>query len=401
MLAEINSAQEDLRTARDMAEKSTQAKSEFLANMSHEIRTPMNGILGLVHLLAQTNLASVQENYVQKILYSANNLLRIINDILDFSKIEAGKLELEIIPFTLKEICDELYTLFSPKMADKGVTLKIEYDDLAHMHILSDSLRIKQIIFNLMSNALKFTEQGSININVQCSKLNEDKIHCMFAVKDTGIGLSEEQLGRLFSAFTQADTSVTRKYGGTGLGLVISKSLAQMLGGSIEITSTLGEGSTFALDCNFDIANQKDIEQFQKNVEAEEEIIQDIEHHGHLLLVEDNDINQLIAEELLTSVGYTLEIAQNGQEALDLLNKNSYDLVLMDIQMPIMDGLTATMKIRENEKFTDLPVIAMSAHAMAGDKEISLAHGMNDHITKPIDPQKLYNTINHWLSLKN
>ncbi len=399
MLAEIHKVEKDLRTARDLAEKSTQAKSEFLANMSHEIRTPMNGILGLLHLLSQTKLASIQENYVEKILYSAHSLLRIINDILDFSKIEAGKLELEAIPFTLKEVCDELYTLFAPKVADKGIELTIRYDEFSTVYVLSDSLRVKQIVFNLVSNALKFTDQGGININVCCTKVSDDILKCIFAVKDSGIGLSQDQLDRLFSAFMQADNSVTRKYGGTGLGLAISQSLAKMLNGTINVESTLNEGSTFSLECSFHIASKSELEKFTNKSISICETTLCHDYTGHILLVEDNDINQLIAEELLTTVGYTLQIAQNGQEALDLLSKNNFDLVLMDIQMPIMDGLTASMKIRENPAWTNLPVIAMSAHAMTGDKEISIAHGMNDHITKPIDPQILYDTMQYWLNL--
>ncbi len=397
MLAEIHKGEESLRQARDVAEKNAQAKSEFLANMSHEIRTPMNGILGLLYLLSQTNLADIQDNYVQKIIFSANNLLRIINDILDFSKIEAGKLELEHIPFTFKEICDELYNLFAPKVDAKALKLNIHYGKLAEVSMLSDPLRIKQIVFNLVSNALKFTEQGSINIKVDCSKVDENHAHCSFAVQDTGIGLSEDQLKRIFSAFTQADSSVTRKYGGTGLGLVISRSLAQMLGGTINITSVLHEGSTFSFDCTFALASVDELARHAEQATADST---DITYHGHILLVEDNEINQLIAEELLTSVGYTIDIAQNGQEAIDMLEKKPYDLVLMDIQMPIMDGLTATMNIRKNAAFANLPIIAMSAHAMTGDKDISIAHGMNDHITKPIDPQKLYSTMHYWMTHK-
>ncbi len=395
MLNEVHEAEKDLREARDVAEKNAQAKSEFLANMSHEIRTPMNGILGLLYLLSQTELAGTQESYVQKIIHSANNLLRIINDILDFSKIEAGKLEIESIPFTLDEICDELNNLFFQKAEEKGVEFYVNCGDFAKTYLLSDPLRIKQIVFNLTSNALKFTEQGYIDINVQSTQSDDNTIHCSFSIQDTGIGLSQEQMDRIFSAFTQADSSVTRKYGGTGLGLVISRSLAQMLGGTIEISSKVHEGSTFRFVCSFAIASEHDIKTIDTSDSKQDKQLQ--EQHGHILLVEDNEINQLIAMELLQAVGYTVDIAPNGQEALDLLNSSPYDLVLMDIQMPIMDGLTASKKIRENPSFTNLPIIAMSAHAMTGDKEISLEHGMNDHITKPIDPQKLYATIAHWL----
>ncbi len=395
MLHEIHEVERDLREARDVAEKNAQAKSEFLANMSHEIRTPMNGILGLLYLLSQTELATTQESYVQKIMHSANNLLRIINDILDFSKIEAGKLEIESIPFTLNEICEELNNLFFQRAEEKGIELYVNCGDFAKTYLLSDPLRIKQIIFNLTSNALKFTEEGYIDINVHCTKIDDKTVHCQFTVQDTGIGLSQDQMNRIFSAFTQADSSVTRKYGGTGLGLVISRSLAQMLGGKIEITSKVNEGSTFSLECDFALAPEEDIKKLENHDKEQDK--QFTNQNGHILLVEDNEINQLIAIELLQAVGYTVDIAQNGQEALNFISSNTYDVVLMDIQMPIMDGLTASKKIRENPSFSKLPIIAMSAHAMSGDKEVSLAHGMNDHITKPINPQKLYSTIAYWL----
>ncbi len=399
MLLEISQAEEGLRAARDLAEKNAQAKSEFLANMSHEIRTPMNGILGLLHLLSQTSLHGTQEEYVTKCLYSANNLLRIINDILDVSKIEAGKLELESIPFTLDSLCEDVKNLYGPRFVDKNLDLNIEKGDYTDVCLMGDPLRLKQVLFNLVSNALKFTDKGGITISVKSTKEN-NTMHCVFSVQDTGIGLSEEQCQRLFTPFSQADSSVTRKYGGTGLGLAISKNIVEMLNGSMWIESTLGNGSTFFFSCIFNITSEDSLKDSEKCTTLCPVPIDSL-IHGHLLLVEDNEINQLIAEELLKSAGYSLEIAVNGQEAIDMLKKNPYDLVLMDIQMPIMDGLTASMKIREMKEFANLPIVAMSAHAMSGDKEISIAHGMNDHITKPISPDILYATLNHWLSWKN
>ncbi len=392
MLREIKKVEEDLRAARDTAEKSTKAKSEFLANMSHEIRTPMNGIIGLLHLLSRTELQNAQEEYVNKCLYSANNLLRIINDILDVSKIEAGKMELEHIPFTLDSICEDVKNLYGPRIQDKQLTFSIEKNADTDLTLLSDPLRLKQVLFNLVSNSLKFTEQGGITLSITTSKKTDDSIHCLFAVKDTGIGLSQEQIDRLFSPFSQADSSVTRKYGGTGLGLTISKNIVDMLGGTMWLESKIGMGSAFFFECTFPITTKKVAPTYEESGQA-------MTHSGHILLVEDNDINQLIAVELLQTVGYTVDIAYNGEEALTLLQQKPYDLVLMDIQMPIMDGLTATQKIREMEQFKNLPVIAMSAHAMEGDKEVSIAHGMNDHITKPIDPNALYASMHHWLNL--
>ncbi len=394
MLKEIDLAHEGLRKAKDIAEQSAKAKSEFLANMSHEIRTPMNGILGLLHLLSATPLQGDQKNYVEKTLYSANNLLRIINDILDFSKIEAGKLEIEATPFTLDQIFREVYDLYAVPSKEKGLSLHLQTHDVGSEILLGDPLRLKQILFNLTSNAIKFTSSGKITLSVQSIERHEHTISCRFACTDTGIGLSQSQMDRLFSAFSQADSSVTRKYGGTGLGLAISRNLAQMMQGKMWVESVEGKGTTFYFTAVFGIC--------QDSTSPEEYVLchdatNTAQASGHLLLVEDNEINQLIAEELLRSVGYTLDTANNGQEALDMLQAKAYDLVLMDIQMPIMDGLTASKKIREMEQFKDMPIVAMSAHAMTGDKEISLAHGMNDHITKPIVPETLYSALCYWL----
>ncbi len=397
MLQEIHAAEEDSRVARELAEKNAQAKSEFLANMSHEIRTPMNGILGLLHLLSKTHLQGEQEEYVQKCLYSANNLLRIINDILDISKIEAGKLELELVPFTLSSILEDVKNLYAPRFNEKNIELNIDKGGCPNDMLLGDPLRVKQVLFNLVSNALKFTDKGSVSLSVQSSLKDDAKMHCLFSVADTGIGLKKAQVNRLFKPFSQADTSVTRKYGGTGLGLAISKSIVETMHGNMWVESKLGKGSTFFFDCIFDIAPEDLLLKSQDSNSLKHCVEHNMVHAGNLLLVEDNEINQIIAEELLKSVGYDVVIAGNGKEALELLAKNTFDLILMDIQMPIMDGLTAAQKIREDGKFADIPIIAMSAHAMVGDKEISLAHGMNDHITKPIDPELLYTTLHSWL----
>ncbi len=392
-LRESKKMLKEIELSKDAAEKSAMAKSEFLANMSHEIRTPMNGILGLLHILSSTKLDDMQKNYMQKALFSTNELLRIINDILDFSKIEAGKLEMETTLFTVHDVCAELESLFGHAITDKGLTSHMDMGDFSTTALLGDPLRLKQVLLNLVSNAIKFTGKGSIGLIVQSSKHENNKLHCLFEVVDTGIGLSEEQISGLFSAFSQADTSVTRKYGGTGLGLAISKRIVDMMHGEIWVKSTPGKGSSFFFTAIFHIAGE-DVNMVTKTNNAERN---PQSYSGHLLLVEDNQINQIIAEELLQSVGYTVDVANNGQEALDMLEKTPYDLVLMDIQMPIMDGLTASAKIREIPKFAKLPVIAMSAHAMTGDKEKSLKHGMNDHITKPISPDILYNTLSYWL----
>ncbi len=397
-LREINAALEQAHNATKAAEKSARAKSDFLANMSHEIRTPMNGILGLLHILSHTELNGTQKDYVAKSLLSANNLLRIINDILDFSKIDAGKLEIERIPFTIHEICDELQSLFMPKVKEKSLACCMHEGCFSTTTILGDPVRLKQVLLNLIGNAIKFTHQGEVSFHVEANVVDDKELHCTFSVRDTGIGLNQEQLDKLFSAFTQADASVTRQYGGTGLGLIISKRIVEMMRGKIWAESVIGQGSTFNFTAIFDLPCSDEVDNTIHTLEVPSK--EQIRRNAHLLLVEDNEINQIIAEELLKSVGYTLDIANNGQEALALLDKKHYDLVLMDIQMPIMDGLTAASKIRENKKYASLPIIAMSAHAMIGHRETSLKHGMNEHITKPIAPATLYSTLDYWLNRK-
>ncbi len=387
----------EIELAKESAEKSAQVKSEFLANMSHEIRTPMNGILGLLHILSDTELTALQKDYLDKTLFSTHELLRIINDILDFSKIEAGKLEMEFLPFSIQNVCTEVYNLLEHNAEQKGLAFIFEQGNYAEQIVMGDPLRLKQVLLNLLGNAIKFTHTGSVSLIVENTKMYDTEMHCKFCVKDTGIGLSNGQIESLFSAFSQADTSVTRKYGGTGLGLVIAKRFVEMMQGCIYVESEPDKGSQFTFTAIFLLAKE---EHLQNTNITETRDIAYIHAGGHLLLVEDNQINQLIAEELLKKDNYTLDIANNGQEALDLLEHNNYSAVLMDIQMPVMDGLTATKKIRQNPKFALLPIIAMSAHAMAGDKEKSLAYGMNDHITKPIVPEILYSTLDYWLHQK-
>ncbi len=397
MLKEIAENEQALLKAKELAEQSTKAKGEFLANMSHEIRTPMNGILGLLHLLNVTQLDGTQKNYVEKISVSAKNLMRIINDILDFSKMEAGKLEMEKQPFMLHDIAQEIADLYGHICADKGLTLDVSCSEHDKVPILGDALRFKQVAFNLVSNAIKFTDSGGkILLEAQSFIHNDAELHCTFTISDTGVGLSAEQVKKLFSAFSQADSSVTRKYGGTGLGLAISKKIINLMGGEIGVKSELGKGTTFTFTAIFPLALEgceQDTQDKRYGVDATDTSFMT----GHLLLVEDNEINQMVAREILQAVGYTLDIAENGQHGLEMLERNTYDLVLMDIQMPVMDGYTATQKIREQEKYAALPIIAMSAHAMKGDKEISISRGMNDHITKPIDAKILYDTLRFWL----
>ncbi len=412
MLAEMLKAEEELRLARDLAEKNAQAKSEFLANMSHEIRTPMNAILGMTRLLFQTELTGRQRDYLSKTEQSATLLLRVINDILDFSKIEAGKLEMERIPFSLQSVLHGIQDITATQIAEKDLAMSVSVDPAAPADLIGDPTRLKQILLNLANNAIKFTNRGEIHVGVtaeQCADQGEScRAVLRFCVTDTGIGMTEEQVKNLFSPFTQADTSTTRKYGGTGLGLAICKRLVQLMHGDIWCESAPGKGARFCFTAEFDMppaqsggACADEAADKQRLDAADREAALDASLAGsRILLAEDNEINQLIALELLRVKGFAVDVAGTGKEALELLAKADYDLVLMDIQMPEMDGLTAAKEIRKNPRYADLPILAMTAHAMAGDRELSLNVGMNDHVTKPIDPDALYAAIRRWLRPK-
>ncbi|MBF0119283.1 MAG: response regulator [Desulfobacterales bacterium] len=387
---------------REAAESATKAKSEFLANMSHDIRTPMNAIIGFTDLALKTNIKSKQQDYLNKIKISGDNLLGIINDILDFSKIEAGKLEIENIEFNLKEIINNLYDMLGNKALEKGIGLNIFIDENIPLFLIGDPMRISQILINLINNAIKFTEKGEVVLKVSLKEKFEREALLVFEVIDTGIGLSKDQRFKLFSAYSQAEISTYRKYGGTGLGLNICKLLVSMMGGDISVTSPAknGCGSNFYFTIKFTIQdNQKSIELYKKTEEYDEENINKIKG-AKILLVEDNKINQQLAVEILKNAGLTTDVAENGKEAFLAVTNHKFDAVLMDIEMPDMNGYEVTRKIRSDIQFQKLPIIAMTAHAMIGEREKCLKVGMNDYITKPIDTHKLFSALAKWIALE-
>jgi len=396
--SELREAKLEAELKSQKAIAASQAKSQFLAHMSHEIRTPMNGILGMADVLMTTGLDKEQQDCVDIIRSSGSTLLTIINDILDFSKIEAGKLELEKTDFSLRDLLSEINSIFNLETGNSGLIFELDIDLSTPENVVGDPVRLRQILLNLLNNAIKFTPQGgTIQLSVRCltdeGESKDKPLFLQFCVSDTGIGIAKEAQSQLFLPFTQADVSTTRKYGGTGLGLQISKHLCEQMGGSISLSSEEGKGSTFTFYIkverpellNLQVAKD---DGFTTPCKPVAETL--------ILVVEDNIVNQKVACSILNKLGYKSVVVNNGAEAVEAVQHTAFDLVLMDCQMPVMDGYDATRKIHEMKSFEKLPIIAMTASAILRDRQLCRDAGMNDFISKPVSMNLLKKVLLKW-----
>lgn len=387
--AELERINQELTLAREDALLAVKAKSEFLSTMSHEIRTPLNAVIGMSHILMQEEPRPDQLDNLRIIKFASENLMSLINDILDFNKIEVGKVIFEVAPFQLRELVESVKMAFNNKADENGISIYSYVDPQIPAILIGDKTRLTQVLNNLMSNAVKFTDKGTVNLFIHQTSSNDHKINLRFEVIDTGIGIPENMLDRVFEGFTQADASITRKYGGTGLGLAISKKLVELQGGNLTVESTVNVGTKFSFDLDFDRASSQQMPQTKSQIEMHQEL-----SGKSILLAEDNQLNVVIAKKFLSNWGLNIDLASNGREAVEMVKENHYDCILMDLRMPEMDGIDAAKLIRalpEPNCYT--PIIALTASAMLEEQNEIFQAGMNEYVSKPFNPDELRSKI--------
>ncbi len=392
---ERKNIEEEMQRSRALAEGSAKAKEDFVANMSHELRTPLGSILGFTELLKKTDLTGTQGEYLDAISSSGNSLLTIINDILDLSKLDAGKFALENVPFNIPDLLRTVQNMFAQKAKDKNLLLTVSIDAALDYSVYGDPMRLRQILVNLLGNAVKFTEAGSIDLRCTTESEDDEEARICFLIKDTGIGIPADKLPVIFERFTQAETNITRRFGGTGLGLAITKQLVELQGGEITVESNEGSGTKFSFSLSYAKAPAEAPVFKEQSAERPE-----YDAETTILVVEDNLMNQKLTGIILKNNGFNFIIAENGSEAVELLKDNKADLILMDIQMPVMDGYEATCIIRDDMHITT-PIIAMTAHALAGEKEKCIEQGINDYLPKPFSEDDLLRKIAQWIGKGN